>query len=137
MIVLLHLYCLVWLKGASHLPTLRTKIQSNKDFCMRLLAFLEHIIKYFTNNDTLFNALYHTYPDAREANTIEDFTARLKKNSKVVAKKVQMHFPIYNPTCYKYNTSQSKVCRFNCLRPKVLTSHIDHNRLIQLKQDNV
>ena len=42
-----------------------------------------------------------------------------------------------NPTYFKYNISQSKVCRFDFLRPKVLASHIDHNRLIQINQDNV
>lgn len=36
---MLYLHCLVWLKGALHLPNLYAKIQGNKDFGMRLLAF--------------------------------------------------------------------------------------------------
>ena len=134
---MLHLHCLVWLKGASHLPTLRAKIQGNEDFRVRLLAFLEHIIKCSANDDAPSDALHHACPDAREANTTEDFTAQLKEDSEAVAKKVQMHSPMHNPTCYKYNTSQSKVCRFDFPRPKVLASYIDHNGSIQLKRDNV
>lgn len=41
-----YLYCLVWLKETSHLSILRPKIWENKKFCIRLLVFLEHIIKY-------------------------------------------------------------------------------------------
>ena len=103
---------------------------------MRLLVFLEHIIKCSAKNDVPFDVLYHACLNAYRANTTEDFTAQLKKDSKAIAKKVQMHSPMHNPTCYKYNTSQSKVYRFDFSRPKILASHIDHNRLIQLKQDN-
>lgn len=38
------LFCL---KKLLHLPTLHIKIKKNKDFCIKLLAFLEHIIKSF------------------------------------------------------------------------------------------
>ena len=44
---------------------------------------------------------------------------------------------MHNPTCFKYDTSQSKVCKFDFSKPKILTSYIDHNGLIQLKQDNI
>ena len=52
------------------------------------MAFLEHIIKYFANNDTSSDALHYACSDAGKADTIEDFTAWLKENSKAVAKKV-------------------------------------------------
>ncbi len=42
---MLHLYCLVWLKGVLHLATLQTQLQSNDEFRQKLLLFLEHIIK--------------------------------------------------------------------------------------------
>ncbi len=42
---ILHLHCLVWLRGVSHLATLRSQIQSNVEFRQRLFSFLEHIIK--------------------------------------------------------------------------------------------
>ncbi len=41
---ILHLYCLMWLKGVSYLATLRTQLQSNNEFRQKLLSFLEHII---------------------------------------------------------------------------------------------
>ena len=100
---------------------------------MRLLAFLESIIKYSTNDDTLSDALHHACPNVRKANITEDFTAQLNKDNGGVAKKVQMHSLMHNLTCFKYNTSQSKVCKFDFPRPKILASHIDHNGLIQLK----
>ena len=36
---MLYLHCLVWLKRASHLPTLCVKIWEKEKFCMNLLAF--------------------------------------------------------------------------------------------------
>lgn len=105
---MLYLHCLVWLKRASHLLTLHVKIQENEEFHIRLLAFLEYIIKCLAKNDALSDILHHACPNTREANTTQDFTAQLKKDSKVVAKKVQIYSPIHNSICYKYNTSQSQ-----------------------------
>lgn len=127
---MLYLHCLVWLKQASYLPILRAKIQGNKNFGVRLLAFPEYIIKCSANNNTFYDALHHIYPDTRKTNITEHFTAWLKEVSKAIAKKVQVHLPIHNFTCYKYNISQSKVCRFDFPRLKVLASYIDHNKLI-------
>ena len=127
---MLHLHCLVWLKRALYLPTLYAKIQDNKDFYVRLLAFLECIIKFSTNDNTLSDVLHYTCFNTHEANTTEDFMAQLKKDSKAVAKKVQMHFSMHNPICFKYNISQCKIFRFDFPKPKVLASQIDHNGLI-------
>ena len=81
--------------------------------------------------------MHHACPNGRGINTIENFTAQLKEDSEVIAKKVQIHSPMHNHTCYKYNTSQSKMCRFDFPKLKILVSYIDYNGLIQLKQDNV
>ena len=97
-----------------------------------MLFFLQYIIKYSANNDAFSDALHNNCPDASKANTIEDFTAQLKENSKAVAKKIQMHFSMHNPTCFKYNTSQSKIFRFDFPRPKVPTSYINHNESFQI-----
>lgn len=43
---ILHLNRLMWLTGISYLTTLQSQIQSNVQFCQKLLLFLEHIIKY-------------------------------------------------------------------------------------------
>lgn len=71
---MLYLYYLFWLKKASHLLTLHGKIYKNKDFCMRLLAFLEYIIKCSAKDNAFFGVLHHTCFDTHEANTIKDFT---------------------------------------------------------------
>lgn len=105
---MLYLYCLIWLKRASHLLTLHTKIQGNEDFCMKLLAFLENIIKCSAKDDASFDTLYHACPNMHEGNNIKNFMVQLKKDSKAVAKKVQMYFPTHNPICYKYNTVNLK-----------------------------
>ena len=83
-----YLHYLVWLKKESYLLTLYAKIQENKDFCMRLLAFLEHIIKCSANDDIFSDALHYSCFDAYKANTIKDFIAQFKENSKTIAKKV-------------------------------------------------
>lgn len=86
--VILHLHCLVWFKRVSHLSILPTKIRKNEEFYIKLLAFLEHIIKCSTNNVALFDVLHHICPNACVANTIKDFMAQPKEDNKAVAKKV-------------------------------------------------
>lgn len=51
---------------------------------MRLLTFLEHIMKCSTKDDTPSDILHHASSDMREANIIEDFIAQLKKNNKAI-----------------------------------------------------
>lgn len=81
--------------------------------------------------------MHHACPNAYEVNTTEDYMTQLKEDSKAIAKKVQMYSPMYNPTYYKYHTSQSKVSRFDFPKSMILAFHIDHNELIQQKQDNI
>lgn len=52
-------------------------------------------------------------PDVNDPTTMPQFLDLLKLDSEAVAQKVQMHLPSYNPTCYKYNTRNSRVCRFD------------------------
>lgn len=72
---MLHLHCLIRFKGVLHLPTLYTKIQGIKEFYMRLLAFLEYIIKCSIKYNALSDTLHHTCSDTRKANTIKNFMA--------------------------------------------------------------
>lgn len=72
---MLYLHCLIQFKRVSHLPILHTKIQGNKEFCMKLLAFLESIIKCFIKYNALSDTLHHTCSNTQEANTIKNFTA--------------------------------------------------------------
>ena len=121
------------MKETLHLLTLHVKIRENKEFYMRLLAFIKYIIKCSAKNDVPSNILHYTCFNEYKTNITKDFMAHFKENSKAIVKKVQMHSPMYNPTCYRYNINQSKVCKFDFLRPKILAPHIDYNRLIQLK----
>lgn len=73
---ILHLYYLFWLKEVLHLPTaLCAKIRENEEFCMRLLVFLEYIIKCSVKDDFFSNILHHIYLNGCKTNIIEDFLA--------------------------------------------------------------
>lgn len=61
---MLHLYCLMWLKGVSHLATLQSLIQSNVKFRQPFLLFLEYIIKYSASKNPYTQTLYRIDPDA-------------------------------------------------------------------------
>ena len=134
---IVHLYCFVWLKGASYLATLRSQVQDNHEFCQKLLSFFKHVIKCFVCSDCYSEILHHICFDANNSMSKSQFAILLKYDSKFVACKVQIYFLSYNPTCYKYNIRKSKVCRFDFPQPIVLELQIDFNRTIQLRQDNV
>lgn len=59
-----------------------------------------------------------------------------KLDSKTIVRKVQIFFLLYKPTSKKYNKCYKKVCRFNFLKPKVLSLFINHNIIIQQKKNN-
>ncbi len=48
-----------------------------------------------------------------------------------------MHLPSHNPTCYKYNTHNLRVYRFDFLQLTLAESEIDLKSTIRLKRDNV
>ncbi len=54
---MLHLHCLMWLKGVLHLAILQTQLQSNDKFCQNLFLFLKHIIKCSTSQNPHFQTL--------------------------------------------------------------------------------
>ncbi len=54
---MLHLHCLMWLKGVLHLAILWMQLQSNDKFRPKLLSFLEHIIKYSASQNPHFQTL--------------------------------------------------------------------------------
>lgn len=55
---------------------------------MRLSAFLQHIIKCSTKDNTPSKVLHYACPNAKEVNTTKNFMAQLKKKSKAVINKV-------------------------------------------------
>ncbi len=108
---MLHLHCLMWLKGVLHLAILRTQLQSNNEFCQKLLSFLEYIIKYLASQNPHFQTLDQACLNANDPITIPEFA--LRSDSKAIMQKVQMHLPSHNPTYYKYNICKLQVCRFD------------------------
>ncbi len=134
---MLHLHYLVWLRSVLHLATLRSQIQSNAEFRQRLLSFLKHIIKCSASENPHTKSLDQVGPDANDLMTMPQFADLLRSDNEAVAPKVQMYLPFYNPIYYKYNTRNSRVCRFDFPRPTMAESEIDLNGTIRLKRDNV
>lgn len=114
---MLHLYCLFWLRKVTYLATIRFQIQDNHEFLQKLLAFLEHVIKYSISSYPHPKTLHQICPDANSPMTASKCATLFKEDSKSVARKVQMHSPSHNPTCFKYNTCKTRVCRFDFPRP--------------------
>lgn len=83
-----YLYYLIWLKKVLHLLILYTKIQENKDFHIRLLVFLEYIIKCSIKDNAFSDTLHHICFNICKVNITKDFMAQLKKNNKIIIKKV-------------------------------------------------
>ncbi len=81
---ILHLHYLVWLKGVSHLATLRTQLQSNNEFRQKLLSFLEHIIKCSASQNPHLKTLDQACPNANDLITIPEFADLLRSDSEAV-----------------------------------------------------
>ena len=86
--IMLHLHCLVWLRGALQLATLHFEIQNNHDFCLKLLLFLELIINCSVCPDHCSETLDNPYSNANDFITTPQFTSLLESYSKSVARKV-------------------------------------------------
>ena len=98
---------------------------------------MEHIIKYLACENLHTETLDRIYPNANKSITTSQFADLLRVDNEAVARKVQMYLPSHNPTCYKYNTCKSKVCRFYFPQFTMPNSEIDSNRTIWLRRDNV
>lgn len=107
------------------------------EFRQKLLSFLKHNIKCSASHNPHLQILDQACINANDPITTTPFAVLLKSESEVIAQKVQIYLPSHNPTCYKYNTRKSKMCRLDFLQPSLPNSEIDINRIIQLKQDNV
>lgn len=119
------------------MATLQSQIQNNVEFSQKLLSFLEHIIKCSVCEDPHTETLDWACPNANASITTSQFADLLRADSEAVAQKVQMHSSSHNATCYKDNTRESKVCRFDFPRPTMLNSEIDSNGTIRLRRDNI
>ncbi len=79
-----HLYCLVWLKSVSYLAILRTQLQSNNEFCQKLLSILEHIKKCSASQNPHLQILGQACPNANDIITIPEFANLLRLDSEAV-----------------------------------------------------
>lgn len=110
---MLHLHYLVWLKEVTPLVTIRSQIQDNHEFFQRLFAIFDHIIKYSASLNPHLETIYQICSNVNNSLNAPEFTTLLKKNSKSVVYKVQMHPLSHKSICFKYNTRKIRVCRFD------------------------
>lgn len=138
---MLHLHCLVWLKGMTNLSNFRQKMPSDPDYLSQLIQFLDHIIKASlsvspSDTSATQNPCPTKFTPFSTTHDIDAFCASLDADSNKVASKVQMHSTSHNTSCYKYGKSGSK-CRFNFPRPLVEETFVDKYNSLHFKRNNV
>ncbi len=135
---MLHLHCLVWLKGMSSFSDLRRKIVDEDGFKAWLLSFLDQVIRCELTPVNTDKVLPEVGPSAAIAGEDEasSFISRLKDNANLVASRVQMYSRNHNATCFKYGRNKTQ-CRFNFSRPIIPDFYIDNKVSIFLRQNNV
>ncbi len=135
---MLHLHCLVWLKGMSSFSDLRKKIVDEDRFKARRLSFLDQVIRCELTPVDTDKVLLEVGLSAAIAGEDEasSFALRLKKNANLVVSRVQIHSQNHNATCFKYSCNKTQ-CRFNFPRPIIPDSYIDDKGSIFLQQNNV
>ncbi len=128
---MLHLYCLVWLKKMSSFSGLCRNI-ANEDECkIRLLSFLDQVIRCELTPMDTNQVLPKVGPSASAAPDASVFASQLKDNANLVAFRVQMHSRTHNATYFKYGRNITQ-CRFHFPRPIIPDSYIDDARSIFL-----
>ncbi len=87
---MLHLHCLVWLKGMSSFSDLRRKIVDKNGFKARLFSFLDQVIRCELTLVDIDKILPVIGPSAATAGEDEasSFTLRLKDNANLIASRV-------------------------------------------------
>lgn len=115
---MLHLHCLVRLKGAFHLTNLRHRLLSDPEYANRMVEFIDRIIKC----SIVQGEATQPNPDAPSAymdETDTEFAQRLADDSNTVAAKRQMHSISHNATCFKYGAAGTGKCRFKFPHPLI------------------
>ena len=138
---MLHLHCLVWLKGMTNISNFRQRMRGDPDYLSRLIRFLDHIIKASlsvppSDTSATQNACPTKFTPFSTTLDVDAFRATLDADSNKTASKVQMHSTSHNASCYKYGKSGSK-CRFNFPRPLVEETYVDKCNSLHFKQNNV
>ena len=133
---MLHLHCLVWLKGFYHLAALRKQLFSEPGFKHRMASYLDNIVKCSIQPIDPISAGSLEAPPAALEQTDTEFAAKLAADSNAVAAKCQMHSMSHNATCFKYGAAATGKCRFNFPRPMVEHTNISELGAIEVCRNN-
>jgi hypothetical protein len=120
---MLHLHCLVWLRGNFTFDELRNRVLCDVDFAQRLITFLETIITCAVNDvQHDDNILFDPVPSFSQNLSDDDFFQQLLTDSQSIANKTQRHSTRHNATCFKM--------------PRTLypTSSIDQDGVVHLQR---
>ncbi len=99
---MLHLHCLVWLKRMASFSDLCRKIADKDGFKIRLLSFLDQVIRYKLIPIDTNQISPEVGPSVLAIPDASVFASQLKDDANLVTSQVQMHFRTHNATCFKY-----------------------------------
>ena len=138
---MLHLHALVWLDGNVEFNTLRNRIRDDSDFAYRMIRYLESIIVQSIDSGTDENTEItpaNVAPSSKCQESDEEFHMKLTADSNAVARKVQLHSPNHNATCFKYHRrgQANDTCRFGMPRELAPDTYVDEFGVIHLARNN-
>lgn len=133
---MLHLHCLIWLKGIFHLATLRQRLLSDPEYSHRIAQYLDHIIRCSIISDKTHTTCNLQAPSAFLDKLDTELAEKLAADSNAVASKCQMHSTSHNATCFKYGAAATGKCRFNFPRPFVDHTHVTNLGDIEIRCNN-
>lgn len=138
---ILHLHCLIWLKGMTNLSNFRQRMRDDPDYLSQLIQFLDHIIKASlsvppSDTSATQNPCPSEFTSFFTTHDVDVFRTTLIADSNKVASKVQMHSISHNASCYKFGKSGSK-CRFNFPGPLVKETYVNKCNCLHFKQNNM
>ena len=114
---MLHLHCLVWLRGVFHISKLRNQLRSDPAYTTRMIQFIDRIIKCSIVPARRSDGPKLDAPLASLNETDQEFAQRLEDDSNAVASKCQLHSSSHNATCFEYGAAATGQCRFDFPRP--------------------
>ena len=76
-------------------------------------------------------------PSALGSETDQEFMLKLERDSNAIATKTQLHSSNHNATCFKYGATDSKQCRFDFPRPRIVQTVITQQGTIDIYRNNV
>ena len=134
---MLHLHCLVWLRGAFHLSEIRNRLCSDTEYAAKMVEFVDNIIKCSIISTIQPETLLQEAPRASLDETDEEFSQKLEQDSNAIAAKSHLHSSTHNATCFKYGAAASGQCRFNFPRPQLAQTTVSDQGTIDVERNNV